>query len=255
MDSHRHLELLLTEGERLAATPVEALDAPIPAIAGWTVQDVVRHTGRVHRWATGMLLAGPDGVPPTDLPSMPRGPDCLLAYREALGDLLTQLAGHEPDQPTLTFAGVQPASFWFRRQAQEVSVHRVDVADAVAATGGAAPEPLALDGAVDGIDEWARFFLAVRWGQRNGPFPPELAGRTVHIHGTDDPAPPEGAEWLLSFGDGTVAVEATHAKGDVALRGSAEDLLLTLWRRRPLDTIEVLGDDLLADRLLDLARF
>jgi hypothetical protein len=41
----------------------------------------------------------------------------------------------------------------------------------------------------------------------------------------------------------------------VALRGSAEDLLLTLWRRRPLDTIEVLGDDLLADRLLDLARF
>ena len=255
MDSHRHLELLLDEGERLAAMPVDALDAPVPSVPGWTLEDVVRHTGKVHRWVTGMLLAGPDGTAPTELASLPKGPDCLPAYREALGEVLAQLSEHEPDQPVLTFSGVQPASFWFRRQAHEVAVHRIDAADAVVAAGGPVPEPLAVDGAADAIDEWARFFLAVRWNQRNGPFPPELAGRTIHVHGTDDPAPDDGAEWLLTFGDGTVAVDATHAKGDVALRGSAEDLLLALWRRRPLDALDVIGDDLLAERLLDLARF
>lgn len=255
MDSHRHLELLLTEGERLAAMPADALAAPVPSVPGWTLEDVVRHTGKVHRWVTGMLLAGPEGTAPTDLASLPKGPDCLPAYREALGEVLAQLASHESDQPVLTFTGVQPASFWFRRQAQEVSVHRIDAADAVAAAGGPAPEPLAVDGAADGIDEWARFFLAVRWNQRFGPFPPDLGGHTIHVHGTDDPSPADGAEWLLTFGDGNLAVEATHAKGDVALRGSAEDLLLTLWRRRPLETLDVIGEDLIAERLLDLARF
>lgn len=255
MDPHRHLELLLADGERLAAMPADALDAPVPSVPGWTLQHVVRHTGKVHQWVAGMLRAGPDGTPPTDLPGLPKGPACLPAYREALRDVLAQLAAHAPDERVLTFDGVQPASFWYRRQAHEVAVHRIDAADAVAAAGGSAPEPLAVDGAADGVDEWARFFLARRWNQRFGPFPPELAGRTVHIHGTDDPAPPEGAEWLLTFGDGTVAVEATHAKGDVALRGSAEDLLLALWRRRPLDALDVIGDGLLADRLLDVARF
>lgn len=255
MDSHRHLELLLSEGERLAAMPADALDAPVPSVPRWTLQDVVRHTGKVHRWVTGMLLAGPEGTPPTELIGLPKGPDCLPAYREALEEVLAQLASHDPDQPVLTFDGVQPASFWHRRQAHEVAVHRIDAADAVAAAGGPPPEPLAVDGAADGIDEWARFFLARRWNQRFGPFPPELAGRTIHIHGTDQPAPDDGAEWLLTFGDGTVAVEAAHAKGDVALRGSAEDLLLALWRRRPLADLDVIGDDLLADRLLDLARF
>lgn len=255
MDSHRHLELLLSEGERLAAMPADALDAPVPSVPRWTLQDVVRHTGKVHRWVTGMLLAGPEGTPPTELIGLPKGPDCLPAYREALEEVLAQLASHDPDQPVLTFDGVQPASFWHRRQAHEVAVHRIDAADAVAAAGGPPPEPLAVDGAADGIDEWARFFLARRWNQRFGPFPPELAGRTIHIHGTDQPAPDDGAEWLLTFGEGTVAVEAAHAKGDVALRGSAEDLLLALWRRRPLADLDVIGDDLLADRLLDLARF
>lgn len=255
MESHRHLELLLTEGELLAAMPADALDAPVPAVAGWTLQDVVRHTGKVHQWVVGMLRAGPEGTPPTALTGLPKGPACLPAYREALGDVLAELSRYEPDDLALTFDGVKPARFWFRRQAHEVAVHRMDAADAVHAAGGPVPEPLAVDGASDAIDEWARFFLAVRWNQRFGEFPAELRGHTIHLHGTDDPPPPDGAEWLLAFTDDGVDVAATHAKGDVALRGPAQDLLLALWRRRPLDSVDVIGDELVADRLLDLARF
>jgi hypothetical protein len=142
-----------------------------------------------------------------------------------------------------------------RRQAQEVTVHRIDAQDAVHAAGGPAPEPIEADGAADGIDEWARFFLAVRWPQRNGSLPDDLVGRTIHIHGTDDPTPADDAEWLISLRADGVEVEATHAKGDVALRGPTNDLLLALWRRRPLASIDVVGDAAVAERLLDVARF
>jgi len=41
----------------------------------------------------------------------------------------------------------------------------------------------------------------------------------------------------------------------VALRGPASDLFLTLWRRRPLDSIDLVGDRAVADALYDAARF
>ena len=41
-------------------------------------------------------------------------------------------------------------------------------------------------------------------------------------------------------------------KADVALRGSAFDLLLTLWHRRPLSAVDTVGDAGVAAELLDL---
>jgi uncharacterized protein (TIGR03083 family) len=257
MEPSRHLEILRHEMGQLAAVEPEMLAAPVPTLEDWNVERVVRHVGKIHQWVIGMLDLGPDqamgDAPP--LEPMPKGPDCLPAYREAADALLAKLEADDPDRTCLNFAGVGTVAFWMRRQAQEVSVHRVDAQDAVHAAGGPRPAVLAADGAADGIDEWARFFLAERWAQRVGELPGDLAGHTVHIHGTDDPAPTDGAEWLLTFTPNTVEVEATHAKGDVALRGPANDLLLALWRRRPLSSLDVIGDGAFADRLLDVARF
>ncbi len=255
MDANRYLELLRTEGERLADVPVEALGAPVPTLPDWTVERVLRHTGKVHQWVTATLAAGPGAELATDLAGIPTGPDAIPAYREALEGVLAELARHDAAEPVVNFTGLGDAGFWYRRQAHEVAVHRVDAADAVHAAGGPSPAPLAVDGAADAIDEWATLFLATRWQQRNGAFPDDLVGRTVHVHGTDDPAPADGAEWLLTFTPDGVEVQATHAKGDVALRGRAEDLLLTLWRRRPLATLDVVGDAAVAERVLDVARF
>jgi uncharacterized protein (TIGR03083 family) len=255
MDTARHLELLRIEGERLAAVPADALDAPVPTLGDWTVERVLRHTGKVHRWVATTVAAGGEGDLSAPLESLPRGADCLPAYREALESVVAELGARDPAEPAMTFAGPGDVAFWARRQAHEVAVHRVDAADAIGAAGGAGPDPLAVDGAADAVDEWASLFLATRWGQRFGALPDDLVGRTVHIHGTDDPAPPDGAEWLFTFTAGGVDVATVHAKGDVALRGPVEDLLLTLWRRRPLATLDVLGDTALARRVLDLARF
>ena len=255
MDASRHLELLRIEGERLAAMPADSLDAPVPALPDWTVERVLRHTGKVHRWVASTLAAGPEADLAVDLIGLPHGPACLPAYREALDAAVAELAGHDPEEESMTFVGAGTAAFWYRRQAHEVAVHRIDAADAVHAAGGPVPEPLAIDHASDAVDEWATLFLATRWQQRNGDLPTDLHGRSIHVHGTDDPAPPDGAEWLITFTSDGVDVAATHAKGDVALRGPAQDLLLTLWLRRPLDTLDVIGDRALAERVLDLARF
>ena len=58
-------------------------------------------------------------------------------------------------------------------------------------------------------------------------------------------------EWLVrDDGDGGYEVTSEHAKGDAAIRGPAQDHLLALWRRAPLDAVEVIGDRATAERLL-----
>lgn len=253
----RHLEILRAQGDLVAALPADQLDALVPTLPDWTVERVVRHLGKVHRWVLGAVQvpegAGMDAVGP--LAGLPTGADCLPAYREAHAALVEHLAGRDPADPAPTFAGPGTVGWWLRRQANEVAVHRVDAHDAIHAAGGPAPVALEADAAADGIDEWATFFLAVRFGQRFGDVPTDLIGRSIHIHGTDDPPPPDGAEWLVTFTDAGVDVRATHAKGDVALRGPAQDLLLALWRRRPLEDLDVVGDAAIARRLLDVATF
>lgn len=257
MEPARHLEILRTEGDLVASLPADALGAPIPSLPDWTVERVVRHLVKVHEWVAG-ALALPDGAGMDQIaerPPVPHGAGCLAAYRAAIDELVAAFAADDPDRPAVTFAGLGTVGWWLRRQANEVQVHRMDVADGVHAAGGPPPRALAVDGAADVADEWAAFFLAVRFGQRFGSLPDDLDGRSVHLHGTDPTPPVDGAEWLLTFRDGATIVERTHAKGDVALRGTAEALALVLWRRRPLDDLDVIGDRALAERLLDVARF
>ena len=61
---------------------------------------------------------------------------------------------------------------------------------------------------------------------------------TIHLHATDI-----DGEWLVTLGPGGISHEHGHAKGDVALRGTASDLLLWCWNRVPVDDrFEVFGD-------------
>ena len=81
------------------------------------------------------------------------------------------------------------------------------------------------DLAVDGVDEPARLCAP--------PIPAEkLAGAegTIHLHATD-----VDGEWLIRSLPQGITFERGHAKGDVAVRGTAPDLLLWTWNRVPVD--------------------
>jgi uncharacterized protein (TIGR03083 family) len=124
--------------------------------------------------------------------------------------------------------------------AHEVAVHRWD-----AQTAAGDPHPIDRVLAVDGIQE--AFDLAP---VRLAANPPRGTGETIHFHCTDG----EG-EWLLRLTPDGLVVTQEHAKGDVAARGSASDLLLMVWGRLGPDAVDVFGDAALLERFQELNRF
>jgi hypothetical protein len=98
--------------------------------------------------------------------------------------------------------------------------------------------------AADGIDEWLSVFAV----DRSRPSSSRMGlGESFHFHCTDA----EG-EWVVRFAGPDIEIRSEHAKSDVAVRGSASDLLLFLWGRKSPTALEVLGNASLLDRWPEL---
>ena len=138
-------------------------------------------------------------------------------------------------EPCWSWTDDRTVGFWARRQAHELSVHRWD---AQAAAGTTAPIDREL--AADGIQELFDILPFRPGGAPTGN------GETIHLHCTDG-----DGEWLVRLAPEGVTVVNEHAKGDVAARGGASDLLLMMWGRIPVDQVEVFGDASLLERWSD----
>lgn len=246
MEPAAHRAALLAEGAAVASLPVSGLDAPVAACPGWDVARLIGHLGRVHGWGASFLSLGPDGGEPDAGSRPPTGPAIFDWYRERLDALVAELDRHDPDEPARTFAGLDTASFWHRRQAHETAVHRWDLQSAVA-PGQADPIDATL--AEDGIDEWLTLFVP-RFLGRTG-VAEGLVGASLHLHCTDEGLPEGAGEWLLRLTGEGADIERAHAKGDAALRSPASDLLLAVWHRIPLTELDVVGDADRASAILD----
>ena len=200
--------------------------ARVPSCPDWDLEALIGHVGHVHRFALKNLKAGPGAEMSDDREVPPTGDALTPWYRDGATKLYDTLVATDPTEHRPNFGGDPTSGFWFRRMAQEMAVHRWD---AESALGDSAPIDTAL--AVDGIDEMLRLFLNFRDAASFGG-----TGETIHLHSTDA----EG-EWLLTLDPTEVRVETGHAKGDVAARGTASDLLLMLWGRRPPADVEVFG--------------
>ncbi|MFV0259058.1 MAG: maleylpyruvate isomerase family mycothiol-dependent enzyme [Acidimicrobiales bacterium] len=227
----------------LGRTAPDALSVPVPHIDGWTVGAVVGHTGWVLRYVTECLGTEADRPPSRSaVGEPPPGPDVLDWYREAAGRLTASFDEVDLTASRPTFTGPQPARWWLRRLGHETAMHRWDVE---AATG--QPTPIVPWSAVDAIDEVFEVFAPARlqFDRLAG------AGETIHLHATDV----EDGEWTLTLRPDEVVHERSHAKADVAARGSASDLLLLLWSRIPPERLEVFGDAALLERWQQAAMF
>lgn len=230
----RHLR---DEAARVTELVMADLAATVPSCPGWTLRDLVEHLGGVHRWAREAVATGaaPErarSTDPLDEPP-PEAPDALARW---FGDgaiaLANALDAAGPDAPTWTPFPIDAptVAVWIRRQGQETMLHRWDAELAVTV-------PRVLDPmlASDGIDEYLSVVLP-RLVQRDGR---ELPAGRVHLHCTD-----VAGEWTVEVSGDRLVVDRAHAKGDAAVRGSAEHLLLALWGRPvPEGSVEVLGDE------------
>lgn len=234
---HRTSYLAAVERDAAALRSAAAsagLDTPVPTCPGWDVHRLVGHVGRVHRWTAGWAVTGRSATV-----ERPPAGDAIVAWCAAgTGELLAALSdgAAERSGPVETWLGPQPASFWPRRMAIETALHRWDAQQAAGE-----PEPIEAELALDGIDEMLDVLVPQRVpGALHG------AGETLHLHATD-----VAGEWLITLGPSGPVVERTHAKGDVAARGPASDLLLLLWSRLAPDGLTVFGDASLLTRWTD----
>jgi uncharacterized protein (TIGR03083 family) len=198
------------------------LEAAVPACPGWTVGDLGRHLGAVHRWALEAVQTGRSG----EEQSGPRQREALVAwFEQGAAALVDGLSTADPESPTWTF-GPPPrrVSFWSRRQAHETSIHLVDAQQAVGVHGRL--DPLL---AADGVDEVVTVFFPRQ--VRLNRIPPLTHGVRVVL--TD------GSRATLSLaGDGTDPSAPTHA----TIRGPAEAVLLALWGRADIGDLAIDGD-------------
>ena len=190
----------------------DRLDEPVAACPGWSVSDLLAHLTAVHRWATQIVETRASERIRRDPTTVPEGAALLDHLAEGAARLQAVLHAADLDDTVWTFTGPRPARWWLRRQVHETAVHAWD---ATAAAGTAEAVPAAV--AVDGIDEHLevfvpRFFDTAAFGG---------TGETMHLHATDG-----DGEWLVRFDPDAVVVRREHAKGDVAARGTASDLLL-----------------------------
>jgi hypothetical protein len=125
--------------------------------------------------------------------------------------------------PCWSWTSNKTVGFWVRRMAHENTVHNLDAEEALGVRSSIS-NLLALDG----IEE--KLFLI---SESDVNFP----NNSIHLHCTDC----EG-EWMISASSGELEVTREHGKGDAAVKGRAEDILLYLWGRGQ-ENLECFGDE------------
>lgn len=234
MESSFLLSRSSSDGRLLLAAAQTRWGRPVPHCPGWDAVDLVRHTGGILEWMAA-VVGSRQRVSRPAAESAPESADDLAPwYLAALDRTLAVLGSSDPESETWTFSGSgdRRVSWWCRRLAVEVAIHRWDAEHAVAAEDGPPPAPIDAEVAAAGIEEFVVEFL-----------PGLLASETVtgiqgtlHLHATDGPS-----EWWIDLDAGGTAIPE-HAKADTAIRGTRSDLLLWLTNRDPSDSLEVLGD-------------
>jgi uncharacterized protein (TIGR03083 family) len=239
MDHAAFLDVVVAQtGALAAAARAVGPDDTVPATPEWTMAKLVKHCGTTHRWARAVVERGEFANPgelelglPADATEYP---DWIEAGAAAF---VATMQATDPDAPTWSWGNDQHVRFWGRRMAHETSIHRWD---AESATGTQAPVDAAL--AVDGIDERLEHLVPSMNFNAAGAGALTGSGETAHLHCTV-----ADGEWVLHFDPDGFTVTREHAKGDVAVRGPASDVLLYLVGRGPLDVLEVHGDPAVLD--------
>jgi uncharacterized protein (TIGR03083 family) len=227
-------------GTEIAVLAEAVADAPdlaasVPTCPDWTVTDLARHTGTIHRWATAIVASRADSRPPlpeseSPWPSADGWAQWLTSGAEPL---LAALRSAGPVTPVWTWGPGRTSGWWARRVLHETTVHR---ADAELALGVAEPviDPVI---ATDGIDEFLFNLPSARRPYRHLASLP--TGASLHLHATD-----VDGEWVIRFTESGIAWERGHVKASAAVRGPVTSLLLFTYGRlsRTDERLSVFGD-------------
>jgi uncharacterized protein (TIGR03083 family) len=253
IDFARHCAEIVTQTSLLIGHLDGAdLTVPVPTCPGWTVSQLARHIDGGQRWARD-IVATRASEPPSDVAlrdlsaATDEDPEKLSAsLTEAAAALRATLAEAGPDAQMWCPVEGGGAAFFARRFTHETALHRADAALALGVEYTLEPAV-----AADGVDEWMElgcmpFHFEVH------PWMRELLApdRTIGLHASDT-----DAHWLLDLTGDVIAWRRADEPAAAEIRGPVTDLLLAIYRRRPVDGLDVTGDVKLVDFWLERVGF
>ncbi|MDX3662023.1 maleylpyruvate isomerase family mycothiol-dependent enzyme [Streptomyces sp. ID05-26A] len=227
-------DLLRLIDERTAAfiASVGDLDAPVPTCPGWTVFDLVQHLGDGRRKWAGIVTDGPTERTPEEAPR--EGWQEWMAESSRL--LVTALEKAGPDRDCWGWWGDSQSPLTVataaRRQLHEIAVHTYD-----AQVAAGAPRPLPAEIVVDAVDEFLMTCFST-----SSPWPYEPAVVDYYVT--------EGASWRLTLdANGGRIGEPGDGTPHATAKAAAHDLLMVVYGRGSLESLEIDGDLRLFDQL------
>ena len=211
----------------------------VPTCPEWTVGQLLEHAGGVQRWATAIVAGARQRFPsPEEQAALfaPPADDMVRWFLAGAARLAAVLRAAPADLQAVVFLpnATGARHFWARRQAHEVTIHRVD---ALSARLGRLPSTAEADirtsVALDGIDELITGFVPRRSSRlrTDEPF-------SVVIRPND-----ADAAWTVRVSDQPPVVErGADPEAHSVLTGSAAALYMGLWNR---------GDDVAENGTVD----
>ncbi|GGL08274.1 hypothetical protein Sme01_68040 [Sphaerisporangium melleum] len=237
---------------RAAVASAPSLDVQVPTCPEWTLFDLAQHIGEGRRDWAATVAAGPAPAKSTadGAPAVPREREALLAWlAESTEQLVDALRKAGPDRGCWTWwetsQSPQTSGAVARHQLQQMAVHTYDAQITVGA-----PQPLPAEVALDGVDEFLSTCVATTSAWPHKP-------AVIDFHAS------EGRSWRLSLsadgartarlpGPGAMSATATGQDPDAAnasVWGTADELVLILHDRIPIDSLKLDGDRRLFDQL------
>lgn len=209
-------DMFIRSIERDAAVMMQAaLDVPldriVPSCPEWTFEELLVHTGIVHRHKTEILVGDwQDDAPPE--PGGPGDADIVEWFEDGVIEMLDAMGAVDLTEPRWTWSKrPQTGAWWVRRVAHETTIH---AADAVLTAGDTPTLDPVL--ATDGVDEVLDEMMvgAPAWGS-NTPRPGVVA--------------------LISGGRRWTVQRASFAGTSPATGNTYEDLPSLAWSDQPPD--------------------
>ena len=236
---------------RAAIAAAPSLDVQVPTCPEWTLSDLAQHLGEGRRAWAATIVAGPDATAkaaPRSEPTAPREREALLTWLAAsTQELLDAMREAGPDRGCWTWWGKsqspQTCAAVARRQLHEIAVHAYDAQLTVGA-----PQPLPQEVALDGVEE---FLCTISTTTEAWP----------HEHAVVDYHTTEGHSWRHSLSDDGARIARLSTPGtspdpevakaaDASLEGTANDLVLSLYGRIPLNSLKLDGNLAVFDQLV-----
>lgn len=250
VDTESYLTAIETDAAiMLAAATAVPRDARVPSCPGWTMRDLIVHTGVVHRHKTAIVSRGLVDISAPEPPEPTS--DEIQWFGDGVDEMLSVFRAADLTLPTWTWCQHQhTADWWVRRMAHETAIHGADALLTAGHTP-AVDDWLGLDGVdeildemIVGVPDWGEVTMgdhvvALRSADR------EWVLRTATFSGT---SPATGNRY-----DDLATMVYVEDDPDLVITADGGAMDLWLWGRGELPSGAVAGDDTLVGVVRSIA--